>query len=343
VLNATRPSISSITYAISLALLTVPILLSAPATAQSQPLITPDGTLNAESSQVLEGQNIQGETGTRIQGGATRNSNLFHSFEDFGIGTNQRVYFDSPANIQNIFTRVTGRNASSIDGILGVDGSASLYLLNPNGVIFGPNAQLDVSGAFTATTDSRFVFSQGETYSAVEPDRPPLVTVSIPLGLQAIVAPVAPPPNLADDLIFDCETRGDCGGGDECFYECETPEPDITKEDVETITTQITPPPPTEEVPTAFVIVIDNTFATTCQTDSAETALSEINVLGRGGIPINPTAPISATAIAPSSDWISLNQPPNAPTASTFTGSSLIPTESTFQAAIASSNLSICY
>lgn len=90
-----------------------------------------------------------------ITGGQSAGSNLFHSFTTFGLGNTQTANFISPSGIQNILARVTGGNASTINGLLQVSGSnANLFLMNPAGIFFGPNARLDLRGAFTATTAS---------------------------------------------------------------------------------------------------------------------------------------------------------------------------------------------
>ncbi len=94
------------------------------------------------------------------------------------------VYFGNPAGVDNILSRVTGGNLSNIDGRLGVLGSANLFLLNPNGIVFGPNASLDVAGSFLASTAAGFRFADGTTYSATNPDASPLLTVTAPLGVQ---------------------------------------------------------------------------------------------------------------------------------------------------------------
>jgi len=142
--------------------------------------ITPDATLGAESSR------IRGVSDVRdlIEGGAIRGSNLFHSFEEFNIGEGREVYFANPAVITNIFSRVTGNDVSNIWGTLGVDGNANLFLLNPNGIIFGPNSQLDIRGSFLASSADRFTFPDGNSFSAVNPETPPLLTMSITPGLQ---------------------------------------------------------------------------------------------------------------------------------------------------------------
>ncbi len=146
--------------------------------------ITPDNTLGNESSRVLPDTTVRGAAGTLIDGGATRGVNLFHSFSQFNVGNGERVYFANPTGINNILTRVTGNNASNIFGTLGVDGNANLFLLNPNGIVFGQNAQLDVSGSFFVTTANSFVFENGLQYSAVNPEAPPLLTVNLTPGLQ---------------------------------------------------------------------------------------------------------------------------------------------------------------
>ena len=119
-----------------------------------------------------------------IEGGAIRGTNLFHSFSDFNVETLQRVYFANPAGIETILTRVTGGNGTSIDGTLGVDGLADLYLLNPNGIAFGPNAQFDIRGSFVASTANSWNLGDGMVFSAVDPEAPPLLAVTLTPGLQ---------------------------------------------------------------------------------------------------------------------------------------------------------------
>ena len=141
--------------------------------------LIPDATLGAESSLV----NV-GDAGARIEGGAIRGGNLFHSFQDFNVPTGQQVYFVNPDTIDTILSRVTGGNVSNIDGLLGVDGAAHLFLLNPNGVVFGLNAQLDIRGALTTSTAGALEFSDGSTFSALNPQGASLLTMSVPLGVQ---------------------------------------------------------------------------------------------------------------------------------------------------------------
>jgi filamentous hemagglutinin family protein len=145
--------------------------------------ITPDETLGTERSQVNR-RVVRGQAADAIDGGAQRGANLFHSFRDFNVNEGQRVYFSNPAQVENIFSRVTGGDVSNILGTLGVDGVANLFLLNPNGIIFGPNARLDISGSFLATTADRFTFPDGSGFGATDPQAPPLLTVNVPIGLQ---------------------------------------------------------------------------------------------------------------------------------------------------------------
>jgi filamentous hemagglutinin family protein len=147
--------------------------------------LTPDGTLGNESSVVTPNVPVQGTPADLIEGGAQRGSALFHSFTDFNVNDLQRVYFANPAGVLDIFTRVTGSNISNIDGTLGVDGMANLFLLNPNGVYFGPNARLDLRGSFLASTADSFTFGDDLVFGASDPQgAPPLLTVHITPGLQ---------------------------------------------------------------------------------------------------------------------------------------------------------------
>jgi filamentous hemagglutinin family protein len=90
-----------------------------------------------------------------IQGGTQSGANLFHSFQQFGLTSGQIANFLANPNIQNILSRVTGGEASIINGQIQVSGSnANLYLMNPAGIVFGANASLNVPASFTATTAS---------------------------------------------------------------------------------------------------------------------------------------------------------------------------------------------
>lgn len=146
--------------------------------------IVPDNTLGAERSVVTPNVNINGIPSDRIDGGATRGANLFHSFQEFNVEEGRGAYFANPTGIENILTRVTGNNASNILGRLGVLGGANLLLLNPNGILFGANSSLDIQGSFLASTASSFTFPNGSEFSATNPQVPSLLVISVPLGLQ---------------------------------------------------------------------------------------------------------------------------------------------------------------
>lgn len=164
----------------SILLLTVYFLLM-PFAAHGQ--IIPDDKLGAENSLTIT-DTLNGKAIDRIEGGAIRGSHLFHSFQEFNVGEGQGAYFTNPTNITNIFTRITGNKPSNILGTLGVLGNANLFLLNPKGIIFGPNAQLDVGGSFLASTADSVVFDNGFLFSATNPQAPPLLAINIPIGLQ---------------------------------------------------------------------------------------------------------------------------------------------------------------
>lgn len=154
------------------------------ATERTLAQVTPDSTLGLEPSIVTPNVLIQERLGDRIQGGATRGSNLFHSFLQFNVNAGQRVYFANPAGISNILTRVTGGTPSTLAGTLGVEGSANLFLINPNGILFGAGARLDIAGSFVGSTASAVKFADGSEFSAVNPQAPALLAVNLTPGLQ---------------------------------------------------------------------------------------------------------------------------------------------------------------
>ncbi|MHC5723807.1 MAG: two-partner secretion domain-containing protein, partial [Nostoc sp.] len=146
-------------------------------------MIKKDNTLGTENS-VVTPTVIDGQPTDKIDGGAIRGTNLFHSFEQFSVSTGSTAYFNNALNIQNIISRVTGKSISNIDGILKANGTANIFLINPNGIIFGPNASLNIRGSFVASTASSLNFADGIKFSATEPQTIPLLKVSVPIGLQ---------------------------------------------------------------------------------------------------------------------------------------------------------------
>lgn len=138
--------------------------------------IIPDGTLNTQVK-LIDGQQ-------NITGGIQSGQNLFHSFQEFSPNLDFVTHFDNNSNIENIFTRVTGDSASFIDGLIKTNDNASLFILNPAGIIFGQNAQLDIGGSFITTTAESIIFANGTKFGTQLNQVSPLLTVNIPVGLQ---------------------------------------------------------------------------------------------------------------------------------------------------------------
>jgi filamentous hemagglutinin family protein len=119
-----------------------------------------------------------------INGGKQFGGNLFHSFNEFSVPQGGSVFFNNTYDIQNIFSRVTGKSISDIQGLIKANFNANLFIINPNGIIFGPGAKLDIGGSFVASTADQLVFADGSSFSAVQHQTEPLLTVSIPVGLR---------------------------------------------------------------------------------------------------------------------------------------------------------------
>ena len=146
-----------------------------------QNAIAPDATL---PNNTLVNFNNTNKTYT-ITGGTQVGTTQFHSFQDFSVPSRNTAHFNNALTTENVIGRVTGANISNIEGVLKTNGATNLYLINPNGVIFGANAELKIGGAFSASTANSIKFSDGSEFSATDPQAPPsLLNVNVPLGLQ---------------------------------------------------------------------------------------------------------------------------------------------------------------
>lgn len=165
--------------------------------------IVPDNTL---------GSKVTSSTGAQllITGGSVANRNLFHSFDRFSLDSGQTAIFAPDSSIANIITRVTGREASNINGTIAVNGNANLFLINPNGIVFGQNASLAINGSFFATTAPGLRFADGTILSANRSE-PPLLTISAPIAAVHPTAPITNAGNLSvgRDLLI---VAGDVSG-----------------------------------------------------------------------------------------------------------------------------------
>ena len=120
------------------------------------------------SGQALVGPNFQipDSLGKAVGG------NLFHSFTEFNVQTGGSATFTGPNAINNILGRVTGGNVSEIDGLIKSDiPGANLYMMNPNGFLFGENARVDVDGAFTVSSRNRINLGKDGVFLAADPDK----------------------------------------------------------------------------------------------------------------------------------------------------------------------------
>jgi filamentous hemagglutinin family protein len=126
--------------------------------------ITIDGRLSPAQTLVGPNYTVGANLGKQV------GSNLFQSFGLFGLTSGETATFTGPATISNVIGRVTGGSPSSINGgIQSTITGAKLYLINPSGVVFGPNATVNVSGSFHASTADYLKMSDGAKFQATNP------------------------------------------------------------------------------------------------------------------------------------------------------------------------------
>ncbi|MDF5714491.1 MAG: filamentous hemagglutinin N-terminal domain-containing protein [Rhizonema sp. NSF051] len=135
--------------------------------------ITPDRTLPNNSNVIINGSIFN------ITGGTQAGRNLFHSFQQFSVPNGGTASFNNGLDVLNIISRVTGGSVSNIDGLIRANGAANLFFLNPSGIVFGPNAQLNVGGSFVGSTANAIQFGNMGIFSASTPNTPsPLLTIN---------------------------------------------------------------------------------------------------------------------------------------------------------------------
>ncbi len=133
---------------------------------QSHAEIITDGTLGSRMNLQAPNYDITQDLGKTV------GPNLFHSFEQFDIYQGETATFLGSPKIQNVISRVTGGNASTIDGTLrNTIPNADTYLINPHGIMFGANAKLDLQGSFHASTADYLSLGENGRFDASNPNR----------------------------------------------------------------------------------------------------------------------------------------------------------------------------
>nr|VFK56789.1 MAG: filamentous hemagglutinin family N-terminal domain-containing protein [Candidatus Kentron sp. TUN]VFK63627.1 MAG: filamentous hemagglutinin family N-terminal domain-containing protein [Candidatus Kentron sp. TUN] len=171
--------------------------------------IITDGTLGRPASR-LDGSDYRIPESLGKRAG----NNLFHSFHTFNIYKGESALFTGSDNIRNVISRVTGGASSTIDGVLRSEvGNADFYFLNPWGVFFGADAQIDVPASFHVGTSAELTFPDGGKYSARDTDASSL-SIESPEAFGFRAAKAGPITIDKSSLVFKSETTMTLAGGD---------------------------------------------------------------------------------------------------------------------------------
>ncbi len=147
------------------------LVLSTPVTFAQ---IVLDGTLGQPGELTGPNFNIAAELGQQV------GDNLFHSFQTFNVQSGETATFSGPDTVTNVISRVTGGQSSLLNGLLQLTiPNADFYLLNPAGVMFGPEAKLDVPGSFHVSTANYLRLSNNGRFDVSEPAKS-VLTVAPP-------------------------------------------------------------------------------------------------------------------------------------------------------------------
>jgi filamentous hemagglutinin family protein len=147
-----------------------PGLVSAARAQAPPPTITQSG-LNTQVN--ISATPPAGKMQYDITGGARPGGglNLFHSFGEFGVPANAIANFlnDTALPTSNILGRVTDGNVSNIFGTIQTTGfgNANLFLVNPAGFLFGPNATVNVGGMVAFTSADYLKLTDNARFNAI--------------------------------------------------------------------------------------------------------------------------------------------------------------------------------
>lgn len=113
-----------------------------------------------QNHQIITGNATVSQAGNKMTIDQTTPTTQIN-WESFDIGQNKEVEFKQPTTNSVAYNRVTGGNASQIQGKLTANGK--VYLANPNGVIITQGAEINVAGLFATTKDLERISENGNS------------------------------------------------------------------------------------------------------------------------------------------------------------------------------------